>query len=846
MWKKIRQFVLAILVCIAAVMVGQFYSQKEYLKRRAALASASADDRTPNVNDRASTRGEDWAVDEELERISKDVACQFAVYSPYGVNSKRVLDSEGNTVSTSELFAKPAVLRGFMDTWPAMQNATGWSRSRFLSKFGKKTIAFDSNVMMAYRDRKSELKFFSVQKALSLLRQSDSTDLVVYDVSVTNSIAELRKDFSVPPPFSEWANEKTEEKENAWHVLSIGASRSGLPFHSHGSTYLGLVHGLKRWFVYPPGINPPSLVQQRSNPLLSVWDWFTTVYPLFSSLKAEYAPFPGEVGNAGSTSKSQSQKSSGYRPLECIQRPGDIIYIPAGWLHQTLNIGESVGVGSQSLFKSSDRYDFFKQILKDSPKNFDALKNVGISGAYLAMEEESRVKYSIKASTANGMIRLNPQSRSDDFKNLVLKGEDTWFVQYFLQGDDYSRALALLWNRVAEPLKGLLSIGAIEVPSKEFDPEAHAFVVHQHNLSQHIDANGKFTQQIARMFLGNRHSVGDASMEAVVSAAVDFDLTMHQQDESGLGIGPTTLPQTFVDYAISELANDQTLTVGSSTEICAKSKRLYAESHALLDECLKMQPLNPEVRGILPDILAYAGLPEYMREVMNETIRIFDPLAGTALALDFNKNLPFRPSKLDPNVPKTVTSIVLAPVYHLMAEVYLSHNFGNDALPLLQKALSLKPAYGPALIDTISAHIATKDRKSTEEAIEAAVASGVMLKSHPKLRQIREYLDTLDDLQEQRQQGKNVRDPASANKFARRGQPRTPPKSMRSSKPQDDATPTVTNRGRVQAGQQRGMDRDQAEKFAKDKMGKIGEKEYMEQLQGRARMQGQRGMEMNA
>ena len=32
-------------------------------------------------------------------------------------------------------------------------------------------------------------------------------------------------------------------------ILSLGASRTGLPFHVHGETWLGLVFGKKRWFL---------------------------------------------------------------------------------------------------------------------------------------------------------------------------------------------------------------------------------------------------------------------------------------------------------------------------------------------------------------------------------------------------------------------------------------------------------------------------------------------------------------------------------------------------------------------------------------------------------------------
>ena len=33
------------------------------------------------------------------------------------------------------------------------------------------------------------------------------------------------------------------------------------------------------------------------------------------------------------------------RCAECVQRPGDIVYVPSGWFHATVNIGDTAAVG---------------------------------------------------------------------------------------------------------------------------------------------------------------------------------------------------------------------------------------------------------------------------------------------------------------------------------------------------------------------------------------------------------------------------------------------------------------------------------------------------------------------
>ena len=54
-----------------------------------------------------------------------------------------------------------------------------------------------------------------------------------------------------------WDTRELNQQGITWHMLSLGASRTGLPFHIHGETWLALIHGRKRWFVYPPGASPP-------------------------------------------------------------------------------------------------------------------------------------------------------------------------------------------------------------------------------------------------------------------------------------------------------------------------------------------------------------------------------------------------------------------------------------------------------------------------------------------------------------------------------------------------------------------------------------------------------------
>lgn len=97
-------------------------------------------------------------------------------------------------------------------------------------------------------------------------------------------------------------------------VLFIGPSCSGSQFHTHPSAFNILVHGRKRWFLYNKSVLPAFTYPVY----LPVDLWYSNVLPTIPP---------------------------GRRPLQCVQRPGDLFYVPDSMYHATLNIGETLGFG---------------------------------------------------------------------------------------------------------------------------------------------------------------------------------------------------------------------------------------------------------------------------------------------------------------------------------------------------------------------------------------------------------------------------------------------------------------------------------------------------------------------
>ena len=81
-----------------------------------------------------------------------------------------------------------------------------------------------------------------------------------------------------------------------------------------------MVVGAKAWFLYPPGGLPAG---NLSDPRRDFNAWLRKVLPVLPER---------------------------HRPIGCLIPAGELLYMPAGWVHATMNVGETVGVGVQGSY----------------------------------------------------------------------------------------------------------------------------------------------------------------------------------------------------------------------------------------------------------------------------------------------------------------------------------------------------------------------------------------------------------------------------------------------------------------------------------------------------------------
>eukprot|EP00611_Tribonema_gayanum_P022364 TRINITY_DN4471_c0_g1_i4.p1 TRINITY_DN4471_c0_g1~~TRINITY_DN4471_c0_g1_i4.p1 ORF type:complete len:130 (+),score=41.20 TRINITY_DN4471_c0_g1_i4:480-869(+) len=87
--------------------------------------------------------------------------------------------------------------------------------------------------------------------------------------------------------------------------FGVGGFGSGVAFHMHGPGFSEVLHGAKRWLLYPPRTH------FKWDPSATTLQWLTDVYP---GLKAH------------------------ERPLECVIAPGEVLYFPSAWYHAIVNV----------------------------------------------------------------------------------------------------------------------------------------------------------------------------------------------------------------------------------------------------------------------------------------------------------------------------------------------------------------------------------------------------------------------------------------------------------------------------------------------------------------------------
>jgi len=132
--------------------------------------------------------------------------------------------------------------------------------------------------------------------------------------------------------------------EPAHPMLSLGPPKSGLAFHRHGASLAALVAGRKAWWLFSSkGL--PSAIREKTQGLLSAWETLVD---------------------------DPEKRLPGHGAARCIQQPGEVLYVPPGWYHATINLDEVVAVTRQWNWTPKMRHTKAHATLRSLPNDAES------------------------------------------------------------------------------------------------------------------------------------------------------------------------------------------------------------------------------------------------------------------------------------------------------------------------------------------------------------------------------------------------------------------------------------------------------------------------------------------
>lgn len=262
----------------------------------------------------------------------------------------------------------PLLVRNGTRRWPARR----WSKRRLRDQLGERIWAqwlrshdlhasanigryFESNsTHAAQRSRITLSGFLCNDSCKEPTADGDQSYLFDRD-DWLEAVPELVADVTPPPQISSHYDERWHERWSMY--LLVSALGSGINFHrvrarrpmasprdctarfmmaqetrfrppcavpprpQHTNAFNGLLVGRKRWFLYPPQVDPPS-------PTRGMLSWYSHVY------RAHWAAPEGQPAGVDGLQ-------------QCMQEQGDLLYVPQHWWHATLALGEGLGISGQ-------------------------------------------------------------------------------------------------------------------------------------------------------------------------------------------------------------------------------------------------------------------------------------------------------------------------------------------------------------------------------------------------------------------------------------------------------------------------------------------------------------------
>ncbi|XP_058738940.1 arginine-specific demethylase JMJ22 [Vicia villosa] len=214
-------------------------------------------------------------------------------------------------VMSFEEVNKPVLLEGCIDNWDALRK---WDRDYLVKlcgddvKFAVGPVEMKLGEYFGYSDQVREER-----------------PLYLFDPKFAEKVPTLGSEYEVPIYFREDLFGVLGNERPDYRWIIIGPAGSGSSFHvdpNSTSAWNAVIKGSKKWILFPPDVIPPGVHPspdgaEVASPV-SIMEWFMNFY--------------------GAT------KNWKKRPIECICKAGEVIFVPNGWWHLVINLEESIAI----------------------------------------------------------------------------------------------------------------------------------------------------------------------------------------------------------------------------------------------------------------------------------------------------------------------------------------------------------------------------------------------------------------------------------------------------------------------------------------------------------------------
>lgn len=271
---------------------------------------------------------------------------------------------------------KPVIIHGSFNLAHAIQVGVAkraWSQRQLVEKYGNASVvARKSGEYQFTQSQKSDETKVTLAELFASF-DGGAYDWLAFDRGTPEDpkaplFHEANELLPLANALFEYYFNSTVDDQN-W-IFSASSQGGGVHFHQHTDAYCILFEGAKRWFLYPPS-KLPEISMALHTETISMHSWYNElVYPM---LKEEELP------------------------VECLQRPGDIFYVPEYWWHATLQpSGVEIGATNTTIAVAASNknhqsrfgrmyseafqakeYSIFEQILKEFDGNVPALYMLG-------------------------------------------------------------------------------------------------------------------------------------------------------------------------------------------------------------------------------------------------------------------------------------------------------------------------------------------------------------------------------------------------------------------------------------------------------------------------------------